>query len=123
MRSGQQALFRTVPELLDEICRAHQEHTDPYGLMSKFKTVSCLVLDDWGKEKTTQARLDYLYQIIDYRYRHGLQTIVTTNAQSIAGLINEWNEDTVMPLVSRLLEDGKWVRVKEAANRRLCPQK
>ncbi len=122
MRGGKQALFRTVPELLDEICHAHQEHSDPYGLMSKFKTVSCLVLDDWGKEKTTQARLDYLYQIIDYRYRHGLQTIVTTNAQDIAGLINEWNEDTVMPLVSRLLEDGKWVRVKETANRRLSPK-
>lgn len=119
MKNGRKAIFKNMPELLDEICRAYQDHTDPFGLMMKYKNVSCLVLDDWGKEKTSEARLDYLYQIIDYRYSNGLQTIATTNALTPEGLKNRWNADKIEPLVSRLLENGEWVTIQGAENYRL----
>lgn len=119
MRQGRQALFRNVPEMLDELRERARNHDDFYYTMRKYKDVSCLVLDDLGKEKTTQAGLDYLYQIIDYRYRNGKQTIVTTNAQSMEGLKNRWNEGAIEPLISRLLENGTWVTIREAENRRL----
>ena len=119
MRAGHQAIAQNLPEMLDEICRAHKEQTDPFGLMIKYKSVPCLVLDDWGKERTSDARLDYLYQIIDYRYRHGLQTIVTTNALDMEGLKNKFNADKIEPLVSRLLENGTWVTIHSAKNRRM----
>jgi DNA replication protein DnaC len=76
------------------------------------------VLDDLGKERTSEARLDYLYQIIDYRYRHGLQTVVTTNALDMEGLKNKWNSDSIEPIVSRLLENGAWVTIRSAKNYR-----
>ena len=117
MRHDRKCLFRTVPEMLDELRKAAHEHTDFYGLLMKFKSISCLVLDDWGKEKTTPAGLDYIYQIIDYRYRHGLQTIITTNALTPEGLKNPWNSGAIEPLVSRVLEMGSWVKV-EAENYR-----
>ena len=117
MRHDRKAIFRAVPEMLDELRKAAHEHTDFYGLLMKFKSVSCLVLDDWGKEKTTPAGLDYMYQIIDYRYRHGLQTIITTNALTPEGLKNPWNSGAIEPLVSRVLEMGSWVKV-EAENYR-----
>ena len=119
MKNGHQAIFKSLPELLDQICFAYQNNTDPYGFMLKFKTVPCLVLDDWGKEKTTDARLDYLFQIIDYRYRNGLQTIITTNAFNMEGLKNRWNADKIEPLVSRILENGQWVTIYASENHRL----
>lgn len=119
MKNGHQAIFKSLPEFLDQICFAYQNNTDPYGFMLKFKTVPCLVLDDWGKEKTTDARLDYLFQIIDYRYRNGLQTIITTNAFDMEGLKNRWNADKIEPLVSRILENGQWVTIYASENYRL----
>ena len=81
MRHGRQAIFRLVSELIDELREANKDNSDKYyELMKTYKEVSCLVLDDMGKERTTKAGVDYVYQIVDYRYRHNLQTIMTTNA-------------------------------------------
>ena len=109
MRGGKQALFRTVPELIAELRQADWDHADFFGLRQKFRDVPCLVLDDWGKEKATEKGMEYLYQIIDYRYRKGLQTVITTN-----GLKGD-----VELLVSRILENGEWVSLQNAENHRL----
>ena len=119
IKNGNQAIFKSLPELLDQICCAYQNNADPYGLMLKYKSVQCLILDDWGKEKTTDARMDYLFQIIDYRYRNRLQTIVTTNAFNAEDLKNHWNADKIEPLVSRILENGQWVTIYDSENHRL----
>ena len=112
MRGGKQALFRTVPDLIAELRQADWDHADFFGLRQKFRDVPCLVLDDWGKEKMTEKGMEYLYQIIDYRYRKGLQTVVTTN-----GLKGD-----VEALVSRILENGEWVSIRSAENHRLKRQ-
>lgn len=72
-----------------------------------------------GAKKKLHARLDYLFQIIDYRYRNGLQTIITTNAFDMEGLKNRWNADKIEPLVSRILENGQWVTIYTSENYRL----
>lgn len=112
MKHGRQALFRLVSTMLDEIQSAIRDNGDYDGLMRQFKTVPCLVLDDLGHENMTSARASYLHQIIDYRYVHKLQTIVTTNARDIAELCNWDKEEYMMPMVSRILECGKWVTMK-----------
>lgn len=122
MRAGRTALVKSMPELLDKICEAHQKYQDYGALIRQAQTVSCLVLDDWGKERTTDARMDYLYQIIDYRYRHNLQTIVTTNAYDMEGLMNKWNADKIEPLVSRIMENGEWVTIRDCKDYRLRRQ-
>lgn len=119
MRAGRQALFRSVPEMLDELRQTLREHGDFYGMMRRLKDVPCLVLDDLGKEKTTKAGLDYLFQIIDYRYSNGKQTVITTNALTMAELKNPYNADKIEPLISRLLENGDWVTIRSAENYRL----
>ena len=121
MRHGKQAAVMTVTELQDLL--ANQAMNNSYyfaDYMMKYKSVPCLVLDDWGKERTTEARLSYLFEIIDYRYKHGLQTIATTNALDMEGLKNKYNAETIEPMVSRLLENGAWVTIREAANHRLA---
>ena len=88
-------------------------------MMRRLKDVPCLVLDDLGKEKTTKAGLDYLFQIIDYRYSNGKQTVITTNALTMSELKNPYNAKMIEPLISRLLENGDWVTIRSAENYRL----
>ena len=114
MENGRQAIFRLVSSMLDEIQNVIKENGDYDGLMKKFATVPCLVLDDLGHENMTMARASYLHQIVDYRYSENLQTIVTTNARTPQELSRLSGEDFVAPIVSRLLERGSWININNA---------
>lgn len=114
VKSGRQAIVKNVPEMLDELRQAARGNNDFFFDLQKYKDVPCLVLDDLGKERTTKAGLDYLYQIIDYRYRYNRQTIITTNALAPEGLYNPWNVDVMKPIISRILEKGEWVTITDA---------
>ena len=116
---GRQARFRLVNELLDELRQAARYASDYIYVINGFKMTPCLILDDLGKEKTTDAGLDYLHQIIDYRYRNELQTIVTTNALSIEELGSWGNANFITPMVSRLLENGVWVSIRNSGDYRV----
>ena len=116
---GRQARFRLVNELLDELRQAARYASDYLYVINGFKMTPCLILDDLGKEKTTDAGLDYLHQIIDYRYRNELQTIVTTNALTVEELSSWGNANFITPMVSRLLENGVWVSIRNSGDYRV----
>lgn len=70
------------------------------------KNAPCLIIDDLGAEKPSDWTKQTLFEIIDYRYRENLQTIITSNFN-----INELN--------SRLSEyEGKRIirRIKAICN-------
>ena len=119
MKQEKQAYVKNVPELLDEICQVASQFGDKYSLLKKYKESACLVLDDWDKVHMTDAKLGYLFEILDYRYNHGLQTIITTNAYDMAGM--EFNRYTgkAEPLLSRLLQNGDLIAIRQAKNYRL----
>ena len=119
MKHGRQAIFRLVNELLNEIRQSVAEKGDYFGLIQKFKEVPCLVLDDLGKEKTSGFGLDALYQIVDYRYRKGLQTVITTNALNIEELASWGNAEYITPMISRVMESGSWVTIANAEDYRV----
>lgn len=115
MTHGRQAIFRLVSELIDELRDANREDGDNYSaLMKQYKEVPCLILDDMGKERTTKAGVDYVYQIVDYRYRHNLQTIMTTNAPNEETLSLWGDSEYIMPMVSRIKGRGAWVTIEHA---------
>ena len=114
-----QARFRLVNEMLDELRHAARYCTDYLYIINSFKMTPCLILDDLGKEKTTDAGLDYLHQIVDYRYRNELQTVVTTNALTVEELSSWGNANFITPMVSRLLENGEWVSIRDTADFRV----
>ena len=119
MRQGRQAMFFDVCELLDELREASRDNSDRYyELMRSCKEVPCLVLDDMGKERTTAAGMDYLYQIVNHRYRHNLQTILTTNASDFEELSSWSSSEYVIPMISRLTGRGAWVTIKNAEDYR-----
>ena len=119
MKHGRGAIFRLVNELLNEIRRAVAEKGDYFSVIQGFKEIPCLVLDDLGKERTTDFGLDALYEIVDYRYRHELQTIITTNAMTIEELASWGKEEYMTPIVSRVLERGAWVTISNADDYRV----
>ena len=120
MEHGRQAIFRLVNELLDELRDANIDNSDKYSsLMHTLKEVPCLVLDDFSKERITKAGSDYLYQIIDSRYRKEEQTVITTNAQTIEELENPQNAEYITPMVSRLMGRGSWVTISQAEDYRV----
>ena len=85
MKSGRQAIFRAANEMANELREANITG-EYYELMRPFSEVPCLVIDDLGKDRGTDAWCDYLYQIIDYCYTHDLQTIITTNTMTLEEL-------------------------------------
>lgn len=115
MKSGRPAIFRLVSELVDELREANRDNSSRYyELIKTYKEVPCLVLDDMGKERTTRAGLDYVYQIVDYRYRHELQTILTTNAPDSDTLSKWGDEEYIVPMISRIRGRGMWVTIEQA---------
>ena len=104
-----QTKCEVVAEMLDKIRRAIYERQDYFSLIDSYKATDYLVLDDLGKEKQTDAACDYLFQIIDYRYRHELPTIITTNARTPDELAGWGRPDVYMPMISRLLQRGTWI--------------
>ena len=119
MYHGRQAYFRLVSELVDELREANKDNSDEYyALMKAYKEVPCLILDDMGKERTTAAGLDYVYQIVDYRYRHELQTIITTNAPDSETLSRWGSEEYIAPIISRIRGRGAWVTIAQAEDYR-----
>lgn len=117
MQRGEAALFRCVPEMLDELRSGHEDDTY-HAKMKRLKEVPCLVLDDLGKERNTPAGPEYLYQILDFRYRNEKQTIVTTNATTRNELADWSKEDYFVPLLSRLNEMGAWCAIEKAEDYR-----
>lgn len=122
IRVGKKAIVANVPEMLEGICHAAQNHEDTFGVLMKYKSVDCLVLDDWGKERRSDARMDYLYQILDYRYQRGMQTIATTNSVTPDGLKDRFYGDRIEPMVSRILSNGEWITIQDAEDYRLKPK-
>ena len=120
MKKGVPALFRYVPAMLDELREGNLDHTY-YAKMKQLKEIPCLVLDDLGKERNTDAGLEYLSQIMDHRYRYceeGLQTIITTNAEDQI-MLAEWSSESyIVPILSRMNEMGAWVKITQAVDYR-----
>ena len=100
MQSGTQVIFCYFPELPDELNQARFEN-NYFHKMQTLKETPCLILDDLHNLPSAN---DFLSQIIDYRYRHNLQIIITTNVSNIKDLSSE-------PIISRILEKCEGVKL------------
>lgn len=106
IESGKPALFMSVPEFLDDLRKAISsgKGTDA---MDAVKKSECLVLDDLGAERLTDWVGERLYLVVNHRYMHRLQTVITTNSANAAELVTRLG-DQGERIVSRLVEMGTW---------------
>jgi DNA replication protein DnaC len=117
VKGGKAGLFLPVAEALDNLREGNRDGTY-YAKMDRLKKCSCLVLDDLGKERNTEAGLEYLAQIIDHRYRYERQTIITTNASDPAELAKESSVGYLGAFISRISEVGVWCSIRDARDYR-----
>src|SRR5690606_18323778 len=81
VNEGGEALFVTVPDLLDHLRAAFapESHTSYDKRFAEIKSAQLLVLDDLGTESATPWAREKLYQLFNYRYNTRLPTIITTS--------------------------------------------
>ena len=77
---GGDGLFIVASDLLDYLRSTYAlDARITYDeLFNKVRTVSLLVLDDYGEQAATPWAREKLYQIINYRYNGRLPTVITT---------------------------------------------
>lgn len=97
-------VYVTENTLLDEIEKVNA--STAYTPREVFKKAQLLFIDDmWRKRTGRDWVIDELFGIIDYRYTHGLCTIITSNVgldepridKRIAGRLNEMCAWVKMP--------------------------
>jgi len=84
INTGTPALFVTVPDLLSALKQAldNQANTEQEsysGRMKLFKKAPVLILDDLGAESGSSWSDGVVFEILDYRYRGRLPTMIVTN--------------------------------------------
>jgi DNA replication protein DnaC len=83
LERGENVLFMTVPDLLDHLRSTYgptseMEYDD---LFERVRNSPLLVLDDLGAESATPWAQEKMFQLINHRYLHRLNTVITTNVE------------------------------------------
>ena len=80
LAQGTPVICMTMIDLLERIKRTfNQQGEDEGRVLSVYKTVPLLIIDDIGKEPPTEWAIATIYNIINGRYEACLPTIITTN--------------------------------------------
>lgn len=114
---GIDCIFGNITTLLGRLKNSYNGDGDNEAeIMGKYCNCALLVIDDLGKEKTTEWVQEKLYAIINHRYEHYKKTIITTN-DNFKTLENKLGE----AVVSRLIEmcDGYKLDGDDYRKRRL----
>lgn len=82
--TGRPALFISMPDLLSALRQAmdlqvNTEQESYSGRINVIKTASVLILDDLGAESLSDWSESVLFELLDYRYRNQLATMIVTN--------------------------------------------
>ncbi len=105
------SLFITMPDLLASLRQAmdYEKNTEQEsysGRMRLFKTAPVLILDDLGAESGSAWADGVLFEVIDYRYRNRLPTMIATNVNPddfdprVASRIQDTGLSTVIEITS-----------------------
>ncbi|MCF8011873.1 MAG: ATP-binding protein [Clostridiales bacterium] len=122
------ASFRPVPELLKRVRASYNGSGETEAQLLDFlQKVQCLVLDDVGAHKQTEWAEEFLYTVIDHRYRYRLPTIITGNDTGSGGevkLISALGERAVDRILERntIIELTAQSYRREIARRRMRGQ-
>jgi DNA replication protein DnaC len=110
VQSGVPSLFVTMPDLLAALrqamdLQANTEQESYSGRMKVFRSAPVLILDDLGAETGSAWSDGVLFEILDYRYRNRLPTMIATNV----------NPDDFDPRIASRMQDAEFCTVIENA--------
>jgi DNA replication protein DnaC/primosomal protein DnaI len=101
------ARFVSSVKLLSEIGSTYGGNGSEENVLAKYSLCDLLVVDDLGKEVSSQWSLSKLFDIFDSRYANKRPTIVTTqfDTSSLAKRMSKGGDpETAMAIVSRFRE-------------------
>ncbi len=106
MRKGQEVLFSSVPDLLNDLRQSYIKNTTAEAMQTARES-RCLILDDLGAERITEWVAEQLFSLLNFRYNEGLQTIITTNY----GLKELQSRLTVTDKFGKVVDDTQAQRI------------
>ncbi|MGL4759040.1 MAG: ATP-binding protein [Patescibacteria group bacterium] len=73
--------FTPMDELIETINQAFgiKQNTDAKAIYQRWCEIPLLIVDDLGKEKLSDFRIEKVYNLLNHRYENKLQTVITTN--------------------------------------------
>ena len=91
VKCGREVIFSKVPDLLRNL-RSTFKKSDvtENDVLERIYKIPVLILDDVRRDRVKRFTGDTLFDIIDYRYNAGLQTIMTSNGtlEQVADALN-----------------------------------
>lgn len=119
IKRGVSAAYQPVAELLKRVRATYDgsARESEAQVLEWLQSVQCLALDDIGAQKQTQWAEEFIFTVLDHRYRRRLPTIITTNCTAIDGE-NSLSDVLGERVTDRLLERNIFVRVKATSYRR-----
>lgn len=92
--------FTTVAELLSKM-RNNQDDAIPY------KATKFLITDDLCAHTTTNWVLEKLYMLLDYRIKHELPTLFTSNVKptEVAAILIKYSGQNIQPHICEAIQD------------------
>ncbi len=108
------AILTTQAELNMTYNKKLSEYGQVFTYLDYIRKTKLFVLDDLGTRTPTDAFMDFIYSLVDYRYENKLATIITTNLNA-----NDMRKNFSDAFVSRVAS-GKCFRF-EGKDRRSNP--
>ena len=123
INTGVPVICKTSIDILGDIKRCYERNSEvtEEEVLEAYKTVDLLIIDDLGKEQTTEWSVPVLYSILNERYEALLPTIITTNYNTSAlaeKLSAKGDTETATAIISRFVESSKRVTMAWADYRR-----
>jgi len=78
LKNGVEVVYMTYRDDIPKIKRYATDEQEYSRLMDKWKECEVLYIDDLFKGKTTDADISILFELVDYRNRNDLRTIIST---------------------------------------------
>lgn len=96
IRRGRRVIFSKVPDLMRNIRSTFNKDTQlrEFDVLEKIYKIPLLVLDDVRRDSGKKFVSDTLFDIVDFRYNAGLQTIMTSNGtlEEVCQALNNTSE-------------------------------
>ena len=124
INKGIPVVFGTSISLLGKIKQTYggnRNQENELEILETYNSVNLLIIDDLGKERTSEWVLEKLFSIVNTRYENNLPIVVTTNydmATLIDKLTVNQNSDIAESLVSRLYEMCRGIRLNAPDHRK-----
>lgn len=122
IENGTPVIYGTLINLLAELRNSYDtdNNISEMEIIKLYENVDLLIIDDLGKEKSSEWGLEKLFTIINSRYENNLPVIITTNynQNSLVGRLSLNGEiETAKSIISRLYEMCYLVKIDDIDHR------